>query len=222
MKAGHDKAEHDKRWLAHYEYHLQQCNLLDQKDKLKNLAEELLRWNQTHNLTGYDNLWAVTNGLILDALMLVPLCRGSSCLDIGSGAGFPGLILALAHPRMEVTLLEGRRKRVSFQQYISRHLGINNVRSCHGRAGAKDDPLVGAKFTTVTCKALAALPLALNLSLPYLAPGGIILLPRARADEAALPQLREKFKNINFSSHPYELPGLAGPRTIVGAEFCFT
>jgi 16S rRNA (guanine527-N7)-methyltransferase len=209
----------DSSWQAVYEYHLSQNNLLGQADKLRTLGRELLRWNKTHNLTGYDSWPRVAVGLILDALILAPYCRGESCLDIGSGAGFPGLVLALVYPRMRVTLLDGRRKRVSFQQYISRCLGLTNIRACQGRAGEGPDPLPGEKFATVTCKALAGLPLALALCRHYLAPQGIVLLPRGMEDEGEIAGLRENpGPGMTFTSHYYSLPGFVGQRIILGGE----
>jgi 16S rRNA (guanine527-N7)-methyltransferase len=214
------KTEDDNYWQPVYKQHLRRNNLLAQENKLQILAAELLRWNKTHNLTAYTSLSQVMTGLILDSLMLAPYCRGDSCLDIGSGAGFPGLVLALVFPHMQVTLLDGRRKRVSFQQYISHKLGLSNLIALNGRAGEARDPLAGRKFATVTCKALASLPLALRLCRFYLARSGIILLPRGLEDEKTIAALPENTcPDMVFSSHYYTLPGFIGQRIILSVEF---
>ncbi len=173
------------------------------------LAAELLRWNRRINLTGYRSPEEVRVGLFLDALALLPHLVGDSLLDIGSGAGFPGLVLALARPELAVTLLEPRAKRVSFQKQAIRSLSLVNVRAVQGRAGdGPDAALPGEVFSTVTVKAVGSLADSLALARPYLAPGGRILLPRGRHDrEAALA--------AGLRVVDYELPPPGGRRIIV-------
>ncbi|MCA1906003.1 MAG: 16S rRNA (guanine(527)-N(7))-methyltransferase RsmG [Desulfarculus sp.] len=176
---------------------------------LERLAAELLRWNQRINLTGYRDPEEVRVGLFLDALALVPHLAGDSLLDIGSGAGFPGLVLALARPDLAVTLLEPRAKRVSFQKHAIRTLGLGNVRAVQGRAGnGPDAALPGEVFSTVTVKAVGSLADSLALARPYLAPGGRILLPRGRGDRAAA-------LDAGLAVVDYELPPPGGRRIIV-------
>jgi 16S rRNA (guanine527-N7)-methyltransferase len=210
----------EQQWEEVYARCLQQNQLSGQDDKLQILSRELLRWNKTHNLTGYRAWPQVAVGLILDALMLAPYCYGCSCLDIGSGAGFPGLVLALARPSMLVTLLEGRRKRVSFQRHIIRLLALDNVVSVWGRAGEDNDPLEGRKYAAVTCKALGSLPLSLNLCHRYTQKNGIILLPRGMRDEKEIIALQEnKPADMIVAAHYYTLPGLGGQRMLVEGRF---
>lgn len=173
------------------------------------LAEELLRWNRRINLTGYRTPEEVRVGLFLDALALLPHVVGDSLLDIGSGAGFPGLVLALARPDLAVTLLEPRAKRVSFQKQAIRSLSLGNVRAAQGRAGeGPDAALPGEMFSTVTVKAVGSLADSLILARPYLAPGGRILLPRGRHD-------RESALAAGLVVVDYELPPPGGRRIIV-------
>ncbi|MDR1396179.1 MAG: 16S rRNA (guanine(527)-N(7))-methyltransferase RsmG [Desulfarculales bacterium] len=204
------------QWEDIYARCLRQNSLSGQEDKLQTLSRELLRWNKTHNLTGYRAWPQVAVGLILDALMLAPYCSGSSCLDIGSGAGFPGLILALARPSMRVTLLEGRRKRVSFQRHIIRLLALDNVISVWGRAGEGTDPLQGQKYDAVTCKALGSLALSLNLCRAYIQKNGVILLPRGIQDEKEILALKEnKPADMAVAAYYYTLPDFGGQRILV-------
>ncbi len=170
------------------------------------LAGELLRWNQHINLTGYREPREVWVGLFLDACALLPHLRGMSLLDIGSGAGFPGLVLALARPDMQVTLLEGRAKRVSFQKQAARLLGLGNVRCVLGRAGA--GALPGERFDCVTVKAVSSLAASLELARPHLAPDGRVLLPRGLA---ALTEARA----LGLTALAYELPPPGGRRALV-------
>lgn len=174
------------------------------------LGEELLRWNQRINLTGYRDMEAVAVGLFLDSLALKPLVMGSSLLDIGSGAGFPGLVLALTLPEVRVTLLEARGKRVSFQKQAVRLLGLGNVRCARGRAAGEGDKvraLPGERFDTVTVKAVGSLRDSLALALAYLAPGGRVLLPRGQGEA-------EEANALGLLTMAYELPPPGGKRII--------
>lgn len=176
---------------------------------LDNLAAELLRWNARINLTGFrtpDEVWV---GLFLDALALLPHLHGATLLDIGSGAGFPGLVLGLARPEMRVTLIEARAKRVSFQKHAVRALSLANVTPVQGRAGdGPDAALTGVQFDSVTIKAVGDLAASLALARPYLAPGGRVLLPRGHADRAAA-------LDQGLAVVDYELPPPGGRRIIV-------
>lgn len=176
---------------------------------LTELGRELLRWNERINLTGYRDLHEVAVGLFLDSLALLPLVAGDTLLDIGSGAGFPGLVLALALPEVRVTLLEARGKRVSFQKQAVRLLGLTNVECVQGRAGegVKDAALPGDRFDTVTMKAVADLEGSLALAKGYLAPGGLALLPRGEGEAEAAQAL-------GLMTMSYQLPPPKGRRIV--------
>lgn len=174
------------------------------------LARELLRWNQTHNLTGFRELRGLVVGMFLDSLVLVPKVWGRTVLDIGSGAGFPGLVLALARPELEVTLLEPRGKRVSFQKQVVRLLELQDrVIPVQGRAG--EGALSGRRFSTVTARALGSLEQTLALARGYLAPGGRALLPRGLKD------LSEALR-LGLKVTEYELPPPGAKRLLVMQE----
>lgn len=145
---------------------------------LRRLAQELLQWNKTHNLTGFQEERAVAVHLFWDALILSPHLKGATLLDIGSGAGFPCLVLALAHPELKVVSLEPRAKRLSFQKHARRSLNLPNLEIIAGRAGASPDPLAGRKFANITIKAVGDLARSLELARPYLDQAGQILMPR--------------------------------------------
>lgn len=170
-----------------------------------NLSESLLQWSKTHNITGHKTAEAAYLNLFLDSLALVPLVRGDTLLDIGSGAGFPGLVLALAIPELHVTLLEARAKKVSFHKHAVRLLGLGDrVRPVQGRAG---QDLAGQVFDMVTVRAVSGLTESLNLARPYLKIGGAVLLPRGLRDKKRALELGLQIVN-------YELPVPGGPRII--------
>lgn len=151
--------------------------------------------------------------LLLDSLALAKHIQGETVLDIGSGAGFPGLVLALARPDLQVTLLEPRGKRVSFQEHIIRTLDLKDrVQAIQGRASLdrnEDPPALSERFfSTVTLKAVTSLEESLALARPYLAPGGRIVLPRGSSD-------RQTALDLGLEVKDYELPEPGGKRILV-------
>ena len=173
------------------------------------LSEILLQWSKTHNITGHKTAEAAYLNLFLDSLALFPLVRGNTLLDLGAGAGFPGLVLALAIPGLQVTLLEARAKKVSFQKHAIRLLGLGErVRPVQGRAG---QDLSGQVFDTVTIRAVSGLRESLNLARPYLKIGGVALLPRGVRDKKRALELGLQIVN-------YELPPPGGPRIIASYQ----
>lgn len=182
---------------------------LDLEKTFDILVSELLRWNASHNLTGHKTAEEIEINLIQDSLALVPLVRGDTLLDIGSGAGFPGLVLALALPRLRVTLLESRAKKVSFQKHAIRVLGLQDrVRAVQGRAG---QDLMEEGFDTVTMRAVGGLFVSINLGRPYVKSGGVLLLPRGTRD-------RQDALGLNLDVHVYCLPDKKEPRIIVSCH----
>jgi len=179
---------------------------------LDHLVTELLRWNQKINLTGHRDENSVEVDLIQDSLALAGHIQGETVLDIGSGAGFPGLVLALARPELQVTLLEPRGKRVSFQEHIIRTLDLKDrVEAIQGRASLdrKEDPptLRDCFFSTVTLKAVTSLEESLALAKHYLAPGGRIVLPRGSSD-------RQAALDMGLVVVDYQLPEPGGKRIL--------
>jgi len=132
-------------------------NFMSQIQKYK---EHLFKWNKIHNLTGARDEKTVDE-FIFDSLypvsFLPPL---KSLLDIGSGAGFPGMILALALPDTEVTLVEPLTKRASFLQFIKADLGLSNVHIVKKRVEEMED----ASFELITSRAVTETKMLLELS----------------------------------------------------------
>ncbi len=147
------------------------------------LAELLDRWGQRINLTGHRGSPAIVGRLILDAAALGrQLADLGTLADLGSGAGFPGLPLAILRPRWRVTLVESRRRRHHFQAAARRALGLGNVVLERGRL-EEIEPVLHAG---VVAQALAPPAVALPLMRAWAAPGGVLILPGA-AEEARVP-----------------------------------
>ncbi|HSE05031.1 MAG TPA: 16S rRNA (guanine(527)-N(7))-methyltransferase RsmG [Methylomirabilota bacterium] len=151
-----------------------------------------LRWNRTHRMTGLDSPAAVTRELLIDSLLFLPLLppRPLAVVDIGAGAGIPGLPLRIVDPSIVLTLVESRRKRVSFLRAVQRELRLDGVFVREGRAEELVEQehtsgLQGA-FDVVVARAVGPAHTLLPVALKYLKIRGILLLagppePLARA-----------------------------------------
>jgi len=95
--------------------------------KLENFASLLNEWNQIHNLTGAKTIDAIYTNIVDSLYPLTFIDKPKTLLDVGTGAGFPGLVLAIALPKTEVVLTEPLKKRVSFLKYAAIDLDLSNV-----------------------------------------------------------------------------------------------
>lgn len=147
--------------------------------------EELKRWNKKINLTALEGDLEIGVKHFLDSLTVVPYLHGAQrVLDIGSGAGFPGLPLKVVSPAIELVLLESSEKKVFFLRTIVRGLKLHGVEVVHGRA--EDRGIKGryaGGFDLVLSRALADLPTSLQLALPYTKWGGRIVGMRGKKGE---------------------------------------
>ncbi len=145
----------------------------------------LLAMNEEMNLTAIREPAEVWEKHGLDALSLVPLLspQVKTLLDVGSGGGVPGLVLAIARPDVRVTLLEATQKKAAFLSAVARHLGLVNVVVVADRAEVASASLA-QRFDVVTARAVARLEKLLPLTAPFARAGGLLLLVKgARADE---------------------------------------
>jgi len=149
--------------------------------------EILLRENAKYNLTAITDTAEIRQKHFADSLALLDdleLPPGAAVLDVGSGAGFPGVPLALARPDWRVTLLEATGKKARFLQMLASELGLP-LAVIHARAEtAAHDPALRARFDLVTARAVAALPLLCELCLPYVKVGGIFAAYKGAGERA--------------------------------------
>ncbi len=158
-----------------------------QQERLLAYLALLLKWNKAYNLTAVrDPLEMVTKHL-LDSLALLPHLQDGRLLDVGSGAGLPGIPLAIAAPQREVTLLDANSKKTRFLLQAKGELGLYNLSVVHSRVEQYRPERL---FDTVTARAFASLAELYQGTAHLLAPGGCLLAMKGEypAQElAALP-----------------------------------
>ena len=171
----------------------------------------LLRWNAAYNLTAIRDPREMVTKHLLDSLAMAPFVASVSTLaDLGTGAGLPGIPLAIAMSGLRVTLVESNGKKARFMREAVRTLGLGNAEVAESRIEALNRPNA---FMAITARALATLPQILGLGGHLLAADGVLLAMKGArpGDEiAALPAgwaLREM--------HALTVPGLDAERHLV-------
>jgi 16S rRNA (guanine527-N7)-methyltransferase len=135
---------------------------------------ELLEWNKTFNLTGIKDPADIIIKNFVDSLTPLPyLERSSRLLDIGSGAGFPGIPLKIAAPQLQVHIVDARRKKTSFLKHLIRTLELKGVTALHGRAEEMEQP--EQPFQVIISRAFRRLEPLIKLVSPLLEPGNTLV-----------------------------------------------
>ncbi|MDO8267338.1 MAG: 16S rRNA (guanine(527)-N(7))-methyltransferase RsmG [Moraxellaceae bacterium] len=154
-------------------------------EKLLAYLALLVKWNAAYNLTAIRDPEQMVIKHLLDSLGIVPHVQGKTLIDVGTGAGLPGLMLAIAKPDLQVTLLDSNGKKVRFLRQVIADLQITNADAVQSRVEEFD-----RKFDLVSSRAFATLADMVNGSRQLLADGGEFLAMKGQhpADEiAALP-----------------------------------
>ena len=196
----------------------------EQLDQFLQFRHELLDWNTRINLTAISDPDEVLIKHFLDSLSLLVAydVPKASVLDIGAGAGFPGLPLKIVRPQWHIVLLEATGKKVKFLQHIIETLRLQEVEAIHGRAEELARKLeYRASFGLVTARAVASLPILLEHAAPFTSLGGMLIFPKkgdltdelARGKRAAT-QLGARFK----ADMQVTLPGLDDGRRLLAWE----
>lgn len=170
----------------------------------------LHRWNRAFNLSAVREPREMVTRHLLDSLTPLPYLEGEQLLDVGTGAGLPGIPLALCRPDLQVTLLDTNSKKVRFLRQAVAELPLSNV-SVVGTRVEQWHP--EQRFDTIIARAYARMDGFVADSLHLLAPGGQFLAMKGRfdadAETAALPQ------EWQYTVNPLHVPGLDATRTLV-------
>ncbi|MBN2304309.1 MAG: 16S rRNA (guanine(527)-N(7))-methyltransferase RsmG [Anaerolineae bacterium] len=189
-------------------------------------ADELLAWNAHTNLTAITDPEAVETRHFLDSLsvlLAVPFTPGQRVIDVGSGAGFPGLPLRLVYPYIKLTLLEATAKKTAFLHHITEHLNLNNtVQILNVRAeDAGQDPVHREQYDIVLARAVAQMPALSEYLLPLCNVGGRCVALKGENAAAEVQQAESALKILGGHVEkviPVELPTVAETHHLVVVE----
>ncbi len=187
---------------------------------------ELIIWNERVSLTAIANYEEVQVKHFLDSLsclqVLTSIPPQARYIDIGAGAGFPGVPLKLVHPQIKLTLLEATGKKARFLEHIVAMLGLREVDIVRGRAEeVGQQPAHRERYEVALARAVAEMPILLEYALPLLTLGGMFVAQKGmeiedevEAAQAAMKLLGGQMKEVRA----VHLPGLEAPRHLVVVE----
>ena len=177
---------------------------------LLRLIAELREWNERFNLTAITEPVDVVRKHLLDSLSLQPLLSGARIADVGTGAGFPGLPLAVINRERQFALIEGTGKKARFVRHAAEVMGLANVEVIPARSEAWQGP---APFDCVVARALGKLADFVRVAGHLCAPKGRMLAMKGRHPESEMQELPPGWRAI--AVHDIRVPGLAALRCIV-------
>jgi len=194
--------------------------------------EELITWNQRFNLTAVTDYDHVQIRHFLDSLSCLLAigskgerrwpglpAPGTRVIDVGSGAGFPGLPLKILHPRLNLTLLEATGKKTEFLKHVVTHLGLETAAVIHGRAEeVGQDEVHRESYDLVLARAVADLPVLVEYLLPLCRIGGKCIAQKGSSAHEELTTAQHAIALLGGEVHyvlAVELPGLAETRHLV-------
>ncbi|HWQ42557.1 MAG TPA: 16S rRNA (guanine(527)-N(7))-methyltransferase RsmG [Desulfosporosinus sp.] len=147
-----------------------------QVNQLCHFGDLLLDWNQRINLTRITDPHEVILKHFIDSMVLSKFVSGGSFVDLGTGAGFPGVPLKILRPELDVVLMDSLKKRLDFLDVVIKTLNLRGVKTVHARAEDFGRDLhYRGYFDTVTARAMARLPVLLEYTLPVLKLKGLFL-----------------------------------------------
>jgi 16S rRNA (guanine527-N7)-methyltransferase len=176
----------------------------------------ILKWNKVYNLTALRDPASVLTHHLLDSLSVIqPLAREwpgrAALLDVGAGAGLPGVVIAILRDDIAVTCLDAVAKKAAFVQQVAAELGLANLRGLHARV----ESLTGS-YELISSRAFASLPDFFEGSKHLLAPGGRWLAMKGKMPSEELSQVPAEIEV--FHVEQLSVPGLDADRCIVWAR----
>jgi 16S rRNA (guanine527-N7)-methyltransferase len=178
--------------------------------RLRQLLEELAHWNRRFNLTGITDLESMVSHHVLDSLAVHRHLHGASIADVGTGAGFPGLPLALVNPERRFSLIDSNGKKIRFVSHAVRTLGLVNVEPLQARVeGLRPD----RPFDTVLARAFAPLPQLLEAVAPLCGSETRVLAMKGKWPQGELDAVPRRWRIAD--SLTLMVPGLAEERCLI-------
>lgn len=197
----------------------------EQRAALDVITEDLLTWNAHTNLTAITEPEQIQVRHFLDSLSvarLAPLTDGTRIIDVGTGAGFPGLVLAVAFPGVQVTLMDGTAKKLAFIDHVNARLNLRNASTLHARAEeAGQDNDHRARYDVVLARAVARMPVLLEYTLPLARVGGQVIAMKGSALDEEVADSGAALKTLGGRLERTEtvyLPGQDYPHYLVSVR----
>lgn len=197
-----------------------------QEEKFLLYADLLVQWNEKINLTAITDEEGIVIKHFLDSLSIMPHvpADADSLIDVGTGAGFPGIPVRIVNDRIKVTLLDSLDKRVKFLNEVISRLELRDIYAVHGRAedlGA--DKKYRERFDVAVARAVASMPVLLEYCLPFVKVGGVFI---AMKGPEAQTELKESKKALDILGgevidvKEFSLPRIENKRCIVLIKKC--
>jgi len=178
----------------------------DQIEQLLDFIKLMEKWNKAYNLTAIRAREAMVRLHLLDSLAIVPFIEGKRVIDIGTGAGLPGIPLAIYFPEIEFVLLDCNAKKTRFVQQAIVELKLKNVGVCHNRV---EDYHPEKSFDSVITRAFAGLSDIVDLTAHLLGKDGVLLAMKGQSPD--IPKL----ESAKITLIPLSVPGIDAERCLV-------
>ena len=184
---------------------------LEAQTKLLQYLSLLNKWNKVYNLTAVRDPLEMVTLHLLDSLSVLPHVNSKNLLDVGSGGGLPGIVLAICKPELQVTTIDTVQKKVIFMRQVKGELGLTNLTVVHARV---ESYLPAEKFEAIISRAFSDLALFVDLTKHLLAPTGKWLAMKGQLPLEEIQALNVKVNKIN----PLTVAGLQAERHLIVLE----
>jgi len=178
--------------------------------KLVEYLALLQEWNKTHNLTSVDDLDEMLSVHIFDSASIRPYIKGPTLLDVGSGAGLPGMIIAILSPAMDVTSVETRNKKAQFQMFVANKLQLKNFTVENVRI---EEFQAVEKFANITARAFSSIENLVEESKHAIATNGRWLAMKGVVPEDEIKAIKKL--NYKYDTYALKVPELDAQRNLV-------
>jgi len=181
-------------------------------EKMITFCDLIIKSNKLYNLTSITQIDEMLKKHILDSFSINKLIKGKSVLDIGSGAGLPGMPLAIANPEQKYLLLDSNNKKIIFLNHVKINLDVKNVNLLHSRI---EDFRSKDGFDTIVCRSYSSLSTIYLNSEKHLRKEGIIIAMKGKFPERELSELKAIDKNVDYEVKNLKVLGLKAERHAV-------
>ena len=181
-------------------------------EKMITFCDLIIKSNKLYNLTSITQIDEMLKKHILDSFSINKLIKGKSVLDIGSGAGLPGMPLAIANPEQKYLLLDSNNKKIIFLNHVKINLDVKNVNLLHSRI---EDFRSKDGFDTIVCRSYSSLSTIYLNSEKHLRKDGIVIAMKGKFPEREISELKTIDKNVDYEVKNLKVLGLKAERHAV-------